>query len=265
METGLILSDKDIRDYRLAKNIIFDLPTEFKLEKIPIKNQKNIPTCTAHSLASLVEYHTKKENGKYFKYSTDFIYGNRNEKLYIDEGMSLRDGLNVLYNYGDVLYKDCPGNSFYIKAKEKVKNLSNIETNNSNISAYYKINSLDELKYSLFNDGPVVASMKIFNNFALVDGIYAYDDKNDYSYHAVLIVGYDKDKLIIQNSWGSTWGKKGYFYIDIEDADSIICEMYGITDNIETIIKPFNNTEYIPKVINFLIFFIEKLFTFLKI
>ena len=123
MNTGLILSNKDIRDYKLDKSINIDLPDKFQLMRTPIKNQKQFPTCTAHALASLVEYHTQIESGNYFRYSTDFIYGNRDNKLYNDEGMSIRDGLNVLYKYGDILYKYCPGNSFYAEAKNKVLNI----------------------------------------------------------------------------------------------------------------------------------------------
>ena len=33
--------------------------------------------------------------------------------------------------------------------------------------------------------------------------------------HAILVVGYDagKQQFICRNSWGTTWGDKGYFYL----------------------------------------------------
>lgn len=34
--------------------------------------------------------------------------------------------------------------------------------------------------------------------------------------HAVVIVGYDEDGFIIKNSWGSTWGDKGYGWISFD-------------------------------------------------
>ena len=48
-------------------------------------------------------------------------------------------------------------------------------------------------------------------------GIGIYDDPDCVSKsrgrHAMTIVGYDEDKRIILNSWGASWGDKGYFYM----------------------------------------------------
>ena len=43
----------------------------------------------------------------------------------------------------------------------------------------------------------------------------------------MIIIGYDKDKLIIVNSWGNT-GNKGYYYLDINS--SIIKELWALED-----------------------------------
>jgi C1A family cysteine protease len=34
--------------------------------------------------------------------------------------------------------------------------------------------------------------------------------------HAVLIVGSRGDRFIARNSWSTTWGDKGYFYMPVE-------------------------------------------------
>jgi C1A family cysteine protease len=35
----------------------------------------------------------------------------------------------------------------------------------------------------------------------------------DFGGHAVLVVGYEADALIIRNSWGGDWGENGYGYL----------------------------------------------------
>jgi hypothetical protein len=36
---------------------------------------------------------------------------------------------------------------------------------------------------------------------------------HDFGGHAVLVVGFDEDALIIQNSWGADWGERGFGYL----------------------------------------------------
>lgn len=46
-----------------------------------------------------------------------------------------------------------------------------------------------------------------------VDGTFSTDNK--YVNHGVTLVGYDaKNGYLIKNSWGVSWGKKGYGFID---------------------------------------------------
>ncbi len=95
-------------------------------------------------------------------------------------------------------------------------------------------NDVAEIKYAVYNHGPVYASMftglsegtteqRVWRTeFGDYDGSYVlYYDGEGNTNHAVLIVGYD-DGLphvggtgawIAKNSWGTEWGDAGYFYI----------------------------------------------------
>ena len=239
--TGALPSPVDIRDYKLKKTAK-DLPKEFFIKDIPIKNQGGSPTCVAHVLSEIVEFHTYKDNMKYNQFSTEFIYGCRDSSKYKEEGMYLREGLKVLSDYGDVLYSDLKGNSDTAeKANQRVwENFEELTLKAApyKISAYYKISTLKELKTAIYADGPVAASLKWYKCYKIHKGLYVYNSNSSYTPHAVLVVGWTDNCLILQNSWGKYWGDKGYFLVPIDDMKNLFYEFYGVTDNIESIVRP---------------------------
>lgn len=262
---GAIPSPKDIRDYKLQAAAIIpqNLPKTFKLNMGNIKNQGSQPTCVAHVLASLVEFYNLRDTGYNYNFSTDFIYGCRLDTDYFGEGMYLRDGLKVLQKYGDVWNIQLPGNSNVSVAMEKVK--TNFETliplaEPNRISTYYKIQTPNEIKYALINDGPVPASMRWFKD-AKIDskGVYNYSSKEIQDHHAVLIIGWTEDSLIIQNSWGRLWGDHGLFYIPFSKIEEVFREFYGVTDDINKIIQPQVITIKLSPIINIVLNLINKI------
>jgi hypothetical protein len=51
--------------------------------------------------------------------------------------------------------------------------------------------------------------------------------------HAVVLVGYTVEgHWIIKNSWGSTWGEKGYATLDKND-NCLICDTAGISVEVD--------------------------------
>lgn len=237
---GVINSAYDMRDYTIKAGA--DFPDEYKCPvEVPIKNQLTKPTCTAHALASLVEYHNKRQHGTYRKYSTEFIYGFRPDGYYIGDGMCIKDGLNTLLKYGDVYYTDLAGNSNYEKAAEKVReDLVPLiaKARPHRISAYYKLNTADEIKTALMRDGVVVASMNTYDGAKLVDNVYTYDKNAKHGAHCVLIIGWTRDGWLVQNSWGYLYGDSGRFYLPF---DFKLNEAWGVTDDITDITTPKRN------------------------
>lgn len=241
---GAIPSLPDIRDYTLCKSSIIKnkIPECIKTYingPVKIKSQGNKPTCVAYALSSLVEFHDYKDTQNYTRFSTNFIYGCRYNTDYFGEGMYIRDGLKVIHKFGDVEYSRLPGNAGIERACKLVNaNFENLTpyAYPNRISTYYKIKSLDELKFSLYNDGPVVAGMYWYENSKLdKNNVYQYDISNDKSAHAVLILGWDEKNLVIQNSWGLSFGDKGLFYVPISKLSEVFFELYGVTDNITNV------------------------------
>lgn len=251
----IIKSPYDVRDYHIKAEKEF--PQAFCLETVPVKNQKDKPTCTAHVLASVVEYHHLRQYNDHKEFSTEFIYGVREKDYYVGDGLVIRDGLNTLLKYGDVYRSDCWGNHDYREAMETVS--SNFEELQElafphRISAYFKLNSIEEMKTALMKYGVVVVSMPMYKGDKLVKDIYTYDPKaKRRGYHCVFIYGWDSRGWLVQNSWGELYGWDGRFVIPF-DFDFV--EMWGVADDItEGIVKPKRN-----KILDFIYSLINKLF-----
>lgn len=234
---GLVSSKIDIRDYKLNDKVIDTiLPDTFILSVVNVKDQDGKPTCVPHVMSEVIEYYNNKQHNEYTRFSTDYIYGMRDEKLYKGPGVSLRDGFRILLNYGDVPYDYMPGNHNIETCIENIQkskdDLEKIAYPNR-ISSYYKIKSVEELKYSLYNHGPVVASMHIHKNYKLKNNVYTANNSEIKSSHAILIIGWDEENWIVQNSWGIYWGNLGLFKIPINDSfKEHFIEVYGVTDTI---------------------------------
>lgn len=250
-----VKSSYDIRDYAIKAETEF--PKEFALETVPVKNQWSKPTCTAHALSSVVEYHHLRQHGEYARFSTEFIYGLREKGYYIGRGMSIRDALNTLLKYGDVYESECAGNNDYEKAMSVVsKDIDRLKelAYPHRISAYFKIKNADELKTALMKYGVVAVSMNVYNGYKLVDDVYTYDTAKDYGTHCVFIYGWNEKGWLVQNSWGFLWGGDGRCTIPYAFKFN---EMWGIADDITdlNIVKPKRNKflDFIYSLINKLI------------
>lgn len=95
------------------------------------------------------------------------------------------------------------------------------EACNTNVAPTFKIVgwkralSTAERKQSIATKGPMVAGMKVFDDFFNYGGgVYSPTTTVVAGYHAVVVVGYDDAQgcWICKNSWGSNWGEGGGFF-----------------------------------------------------
>ena len=247
---GVVESSYDARDYKIKADSEF--PEEFELPyKVSVKNQGSKPTCVAHALSSLVEYHNLIETGKYRKFSTEFIYGTRDIGYYIGDGMVIRDALKTVQKYGDCYYADCPGNHDTANAmkniNEKVEEYRDLAYPHR-IGSYYRVKTPEEIKTALMNHGPVVISMTCKDNAYIADDIYCYpQDAENSGRHCVLVVGWNENGWIIQNSWGALYAGDGYFTLPF---DFKINEAWGTTDQKDdcSLLKRKTRNKFMNKV-----------------
>lgn len=216
MEFGCILSPFDSRDYKLSTAPI-NLPEEYSCPlKMPVKNQQSICSCVAHAVSSILEYHAIP----YKELSTNFIYGIQ-KYLFNNEakGMTIREACKIAADYGDMILEDCPGNTEVpdcYSIAEEAFNDHNKQSRASEyrILKYFLCLSSKDIKYAIYNYGPVLASIKWYRTFTVnKNGVLEGEQKGTGGYHAIVIYGYTKDGFLCQNSWGTNWGNGGRFIL----------------------------------------------------
>ena len=160
------------------------------------------------------------------------------------------ESLSISYltnGMGAILEEDMPfSTSFgtkdisYIQGKKVVTKVEDIVQFPSfnNTSLVEKENIMKKIKQHIMNNGAVTTSVngdagKKDSKYYNKETAASYCDENIAPNHEVLIIGWDDNfskenfnsgkrplsngAWIIQNSWGDTYGKNGYFYISYED------------------------------------------------
>ncbi len=267
MNFGCKLSAYDSRDYRLKSGVTSgsNLPESYSCPLLaPVKNQRQVSSCVAHAVSSILEYHAVP----YRILSTNFIYGIQKELFNREgKGMILRDACKIAADYGDMVVEDCPGNtevpdcysiaSSALSDEEKVTRASNFR-----ILKYFLCTSADDIKHALYNYGPVLGSLKWYSDYTVdKNGTLVGGQSKDFGYHAIMIYGYTPDGFWCQNSWGRYWGKSGRFFvpnsIKFWEARGFV-DWNGSDELKEPKLNSFTNIMY--KCFNVLVNIIRKLF-----
>jgi C1A family cysteine protease len=223
---GWIPDLPDQRDYLYAELAVAPppLPKQIDLRHYcsPIESQGELGACTACALVGNLEYLKKFKQQKIINFSKLFLYyhermvrGTVNQ----DSGASLRDGIKTLVKIGDCLESLWP----YKISKYKVKPPQKAYTDAQNyqITNYYRLHSLTEMKHTLSDGYPFVFGFAVYESLesALVTetGIIPLPQPEErvLGGHAVMAVGYNDSKaqFIIKNSWGQVWGNAGYGFM----------------------------------------------------
>ena len=174
---------------------------------------------TKQMMAPRFIWMANKETDQFTSYPTTFIE---------TAGTSTKLALGVAKRYGCV-----PENMLPMSGA-----LASLSTNAFySIAARYRINSYHNLgrdlahwrKWLAFN-GPILTRLDVdstWMNASQTRGVldkYRADRKGG---HAVSLVGYTKDHFIVRNSWGTSWGNKGFAFASNVYAQAAFNEAYG--------------------------------------
>lgn len=162
------------------------IPKEFKLEKLPyVMNQGSSPICAAISIGSIMEWQDMAKTGdnRGKTYDAFQIYKLREDPAM--EGMVPRDALT------------------------KVKSIG---VNGDQIKGFYFVDSVELAKASIMTNGPMMLCTRAYDHDefwkpsgAMLGG------------HATILVGWEDDGFILQNSWGTSYANAGRIKFPFED------------------------------------------------
>jgi C1A family cysteine protease len=214
----------------------------------PVEDQGNLGSCTANAGTALYEYMERKAYGSYDKYinasrlflykTTRFLMGQEGQG---DSGAYIRTTLGAIRMFGvppeeywpytdkDPEFDLEPPNLVTSMAKEwqsvKQFRLDYSEDTEANIQ---------RMKEYLYKGYAMQIGFTVYSSYNQAEkngGCFPYPTQNEgiEGGHSVLIVGYDDNKTIsninttesqrktgaflIQNSWGTGWGDKGFGWI----------------------------------------------------
>ena len=238
---GAIFSPADVRDYRISKAVNYDFPEEFSLPYIPtVKNQGDIGSCVAHSIASTIEYFSYIQGDETKEMSIGYIYGNRRNTKHYGSGMIVRDALTSTCKYGDIINEFFPYNIEVpnaIKEFEKTVDIFFEKGYPNRFSSYFRCYNNNDIKNALFNKkSPVIFGIQWFSDIKVNRYTGIIETSINYNAtdggHCMVIYGWNKDGWIIQNSWGLEWGINGKailpYEVPIEEAWGVIDEILAL-------------------------------------
>jgi len=211
---------KDKRDYhyRVTPKKLALVPKTTDLRKwcSAIEDQGNLGSCTANAGVALEEYLMNRDKVDFKDMSRLFLYwwtryieGTTDE----DSGAYIRDTVKAMAKYGVCKESTWP----YVISKYRTKP-SNVAANEAleyQILKYERLTqSLDALKQCLGVDKrPLIFGFDVPASFESVPANGVWNPKDGEEIiggHAQVLVGYTGTRFIMRNSWGTSWGNKGY-------------------------------------------------------
>lgn len=223
---GWIPDLPDHRDHKYSAPhaVLGTLPSKVDLRKKtpPVLDQGQLGSCTANAISNAFRFCLQVQKAKNtFQPSRLFIYYNERAiegTVKSDSGAQIRDGIKSVATQGTVSESVWPYDvgKFATKPDAQLYRIAAL----SQATSYQRITpTIDQIKGCLASGFPFVFGFTVYEGFesekVAKTGVLSLPGPTERAIggHAVMAVGYDdKTKtVIVENSWGPDWGKKGFF------------------------------------------------------
>jgi C1A family cysteine protease len=214
----------DARDFMFSapESVLMKMPKKVNLtsKMPPVYDQGQLGSCTANAIGAAFEFDQLKEGYTDFMPSRLFIYYNERAMegtVDTDSGAMIRDGMKSVAKVGVCTEDTWPYDISQFMAKPPAKAYNEAKKHQALL---YKrvIPTLHQLQGALAAGYPIVFGFSVYESFMSPEvaktGVVPLPPRNEQMIggHAVVAVGYDDaiQSFIVRNSWGKSWGKKGY-------------------------------------------------------
>jgi C1A family cysteine protease len=224
------------------------------LDKLPpIYDQGQLGSCTANALAGIFEFEQNKQGLSDFMPSRLFIYYNERAlqgTVSSDSGASLDEGIQTLTTKGVCPETTWPYNISEFTIIPSVTAYSDATSHKILASKKVPV-SINGFKTIINMGYPVAFGFTVFSYMESQQmantGILQLPAHNEQPLggHAVVCVGYSDTMtsgghtgfLRVRNSWGSSWGQQGYFFMPYDYVKAGLCDdLVVITQNEATML-----------------------------
>jgi C1A family cysteine protease len=240
VDDGLVTPPKN----QYYEGLCWDFAATGNVETLALKNGLGTYDLSeAHMAYSLLAHLYSDAAGKMGKYNSSELGGQvyfSAAYYFNNKGMLTENEWKYKYPKLDII-----NSSNYIQGRD-ILTVDKFVVDNVNTPKACGSSEISNIKQKIITDGSVQATVYMDEDL-LTNGYYylSTSANSQYANHGVLIVGWDDTisksmfngatrdgAWIAKNSWGSTWGNNGYYYISYQD--NFVCNNMSYYEGIST-------------------------------